>query len=77
MQRGLTAPPVQITGSTRAPGRFSLQVPTARAKAYYLQYRDSLADTRWTPLPPVPGDGTVKALSDTQTAALQRFYRVW
>jgi hypothetical protein len=76
VRRGLATPSFQISGTRRYNGACSLQVPTVRGKSYFLQYHDVLDDSRWTPLPPVPGDGAMKTLSDSQPAP-RRFYRVW
>jgi hypothetical protein len=51
-------------------------VPTIVGKTYILEYTDSLPADSWTPLPGVPGDGTVKILSDPSPKAQQRFYRL-
>ncbi len=55
---------------------FRLSVRTVRGRSYRLESTDSLATIAWTLLPPVPGDGTVKVLSDSNSTASQRFYRV-
>ncbi len=44
---------------------------------YTLEYKLSLDDTNWTPLPPpVTGDGNLLELHDTDPLAASRFYRV-
>ena len=74
---GLAAAPVQVSTPLRSEGTFSLQVPSLRGKNYYLQYRDALGNPGWTLLPPMPGDGTVKTLTDERATVPQCFYRVW
>jgi hypothetical protein len=44
---------------------------------YTLQFKNSLGDTTWTPIPPaVPGTGSVILLLDPSATAPMRFYRV-
>ena len=68
---------MQITNVQRGNGVFSLDVPTVRGKNHYLQYANALNGGWWTPGLPVPGDGTVKTLTDFGATGSQRFYRVW
>ena len=58
-------------------GRFTLEQPTVRGRSYRLEYTASLAGSDWQLLPPVPGDGTVRTLTDPHASAPQRFYRVY
>jgi hypothetical protein len=41
-----------------------------------LQFKNALSDTNWTALPSVPGDGTVKTMTDNSATVARRFYRV-
>jgi alpha-tubulin suppressor-like RCC1 family protein len=58
-------------------GRFTLAQPTVRGRSYRLEHTAVLAGSDWQLLPPVPGDGTVRTLTDPQASAPQRFYRVY
>jgi hypothetical protein len=58
------------------PGQFSLNLSTLSGRIYYLLYTDSLTGNRWTALPPVPGNGRIRTLTDPAAPAPQRFYRV-
>jgi hypothetical protein len=57
-------------------GAFGLTIPTEIGKTYILEYTDVLPTKKWTALPSLGGDGTVKTLSDPAPAPQQRFYRV-
>jgi len=74
---GLSASPVQTQNPAWGEGAFSAQVPTLRGKTYYLQHRDSLSSPQWMMRPPVPGDGTLRTLVDSDATVPQRFYRIW
>jgi hypothetical protein len=64
--------PVFLNGGTQ----FGLSVSTASGRAYVLEYKNTLTDSQWTPLPGVAGDGTVKVLIDPDPTVAHRFYRV-
>ena len=56
---------------------FRLSLLTFSGSTNVLEFKNALADGNWTPiLPGVPGDGTVKALTDPSATGPQRFYRV-
>jgi alpha-tubulin suppressor-like RCC1 family protein len=55
---------------------FSVDVPTDSGKVYRLEYKNSLADTTWTPLPLVAGNGRARTFTDTTKVAVHRFYRL-
>lgn len=57
-------------------GSFSVSVPTVRGRHYRLEYKDSLDEVRWTMLPPLPGDGTVRLLTDYGASSQGRYYRL-
>ncbi len=67
---------LRLTPATLGSTAFGVAVPTVAGKNYILEYTDSLPATQWTALPAVPGDGTVKTLSDPSPKAQQRFYRL-
>src|SRR5204863_175263 len=75
--QGLSASSMEITNVHRDNGVFSLDVPTVRGKNHYLQYRDATTGGSWTSGLPVPGEGTVKTLTDPGATGSRRFYRVW
>jgi hypothetical protein len=56
--------------------KFYVAIPTTQGRSYVLEFKNSLQDANWTMLPPVPGDGTMKTLTDSSANASQRFYRV-
>ena len=71
------APPtlqVPITAYTRSATNFSCLVATQSGRVYRLEYKNSLVEEKWTPLPLVAGNGGAQAL--TAVATSQRFYRV-
>jgi len=74
---GLAAPQFRSNVGIHGVGLFSVEVPTIRGKTYYLQYRDSLSTSQWMMRPPVPGDGSIRTLTDPDANGPQRFYRVW
>lgn len=74
---GLSSSPMQITNAHWNNGVFSMDVHTVCGKNHYLEYADTLDSKWWTPGLPVPGDGTVKTLTDYGATGNQRFYRIW
>lgn len=61
----------------RTNNTFRLSLLTFSGSTYVLEFKNVLADGDWTAiLPGVPGDGTVKALTDPSATGSQRFYRV-
>ena len=74
---GLATSPMQMTNVQKGSGVFSVQVPTVRGKNHYLQYRDVPNSGWWMSGLPVPGNGTVKTLTDPGASGAQRCYRVW
>lgn len=55
---------------------FSVSVPTQNGRVYALEYKDSLEDIEWIPLPLVAGNGHERTLRDPTAKGTQRFYRV-
>jgi hypothetical protein len=68
---GLRLNPAAITSTA-----FGVAVPTVVGRNYILEYTESLSAEEWIALPPVPGDGTLKTLSDPSPKSQQRFYRL-
>ena len=71
-----TFPAPILFNPKRFPNRFEVSVATQNGKNYSLQYRDSISTTNWTPLPSIPGDGTIKTLTNSSPPITNRFYRV-
>lgn len=73
------SPPL-ITTSLSSPALttegFSVSIPTQSGGVYALEYKNSLADALWTPLPLVAGTGHERTLTDPTVKRAQRFYRV-
>ncbi len=57
-------------------GLFNCSVPTQSGRVYRLEYKNSLADAAWRPLPLAAGNGRVQVLRDAMAAGAQRFYRI-
>jgi hypothetical protein len=66
----------RLLAPARQAGGFSLLAQTVNRKSYVLEYKDSLADLNWTPLPAVPGNGGLLLLTDPNATGPRRFYRV-
>ena len=60
----------------RNDNEFSAEVPTRSGKVYALEYKNTLDEPVWTPLPLQAGDGSIKPLIDPTANGSQRFYRV-
>jgi hypothetical protein len=60
---------------------FSVQVPTARGKNYYLQYRDTTRNSQWQMAMlfpgPLPGNDKLRTFTDYSGGSTERYYRVW
>jgi hypothetical protein len=56
--------------------RFSAVFQTLHHRAYVLEFKTSAAETDWTALPPVLGNGSLRLLADPTAAAPRQFYRV-
>ena len=55
----------------------SITFPSVAGVSYVLDYKDSLDDPAWTPLPPATtATGSVMVLPDTNTPTASRYYRV-
>ena len=55
---------------------FTVSAATVRGRSYRLEFKDVLTDPNWKMLPPLPGDGTTRTLTDSTATASKRFYRV-
>ena len=65
----------QLLNSAFNNGVFSVSVLTQPNRSYVLQFKNSLADSNWTSLPPVAGDGGIKLLTDPAAGPPSRLYR--
>ncbi len=55
---------------------FSVSLPTQSGRVYALEYKNSLEDATWTPLPLVAGTGHERTLTDPAARGEQRFHSV-
>ena len=55
--------------------QINLSFSTVPAHTYFIEYADDAASASWLPLASVPGDGTLKVVSDV-IAGAQRLYRL-
>jgi alpha-tubulin suppressor-like RCC1 family protein len=69
-------PQAPLANPAWGPSGFSVSLPTRSGRVYLLEYKNSLADSNWTGLPLVAGNGGVITLSDPTANGSQRFYRV-
>ena len=76
--RVLVPPVINLAGSDVTPTNVSISLLSVAGLNYTLQFKNSLTDATWTPIPPViPGTGSVIILQDTNGASSPtRFYRV-
>jgi subtilisin-like proprotein convertase family protein len=70
---GPVAPIIQQ--SLISAGQFQFKFQTVTNHTYFVEYKTNLADALWSPLQTLPGDGTLKSISDPATSR-QRFYRI-
>jgi len=68
----LTVPAIRATVSQ---GKLQLTFPTHLDADYRVEYKPDLDGSPWLPLATVPGDGSLKSVSDPMTQA-RRFYRI-
>jgi alpha-tubulin suppressor-like RCC1 family protein len=73
---GSPPPALRLVTTAWAGGLFSVSLPTQNGRVYRLEYKNSLTDPAWTPLPLRVGNGAQQVLSDTTPPGTQRFYRV-
>jgi alpha-tubulin suppressor-like RCC1 family protein len=75
---GNSPPPAQVplTNPRMDAGGFSVSLPTQSGRVYALEYKNSLSDANWMPLPLVAGNSGTLTLMDTTATNAQRFYRV-
>jgi subtilisin family serine protease len=49
---------------------------TISGRTYLVQSKNSLDDTNWQVLQAIPGDGSIKTVTNSTTTAIQRYYRL-
>lgn len=72
-------PPSQFpppTNPVLSSGIFRVSVQSRAGRVYRLEYKNSLSDAAWTPLPLVAGTGITLMLTDAAAPSSQRFYRL-
>jgi hypothetical protein len=57
-------------------GNLTFSLQTAGGHTYTLEYKNSLTDSTWTTLQTFSGDGSMKTITNSLSAAPQRFYRI-
>ena len=72
MELKLISPLVTASASG---ANIQLSFPTLFGPTYQVLYKTNLTDATWTVLTSVPGDGTVKTVSDP-AGSTRRFYTV-
>ena len=71
-----TTPPANVMIEASLSGtNVVISFPTAVGFTYTVLTKNNLADPTWTPLISVPGDGSMKSVTDPATAA-KRYYRL-
>jgi PKD repeat protein len=55
---------------------FVFSFDTIANKTYTVQYKDSVEDSVWQPLQSIPGDGTLKTITNSVLSPATRFYRL-
>jgi alpha-tubulin suppressor-like RCC1 family protein len=73
---GTAGPKALLANSAWGPGGFRVSVSTISGKVYLLEYKNSLADSNWTGLPLIAGNGSVITLADPTANGSQRYYRL-
>jgi hypothetical protein len=72
-----SSPPPVITVISRPGVSVSIEMTTAPGLTYQLEYKNDLTDATWTPLPPpLPAGATTLILTDSNSPATKRFYRI-
>jgi hypothetical protein len=72
-----SSPPPVVTVISRPGVTVSIGMTAAPGLTYLLEYKNDLRDAVWTPLPPpLPAGATTLILTDTNSPATKRFYRI-
>ena len=67
---------VALTNYSKTANGFAVTMPAECGRVYRLEYKAALADSTWTGLPLVAGNGAMLTLTNSPTPDLQGFYRV-
>src|SRR5207244_2210263 len=73
---GTLGPTLSLTHPVCTQGVFTVSAATVRGRSYRLEFKDSVSDMSWKMVTPIPGDGTLKVLTDGTATGPKRFYRV-
>jgi alpha-tubulin suppressor-like RCC1 family protein len=76
VKAGPPAPQVSLRGPIWNANGLNFSLPTQSDRVYRLEYKHSLNDLEWTPMPLVAGNGGWLTLTDPAPNSSQRFYRV-
>jgi hypothetical protein len=69
-----TIPVISSPSLTGTALTFSFE--TISGRTYLVQYKASLDDTNWQVLQTIPGDGSIKTVTNSTTTAAQRYFRL-
>ena len=69
-------PPLRLLNPVCTNNVFCARVQTVSGRSYTLEFKDGPSQANWIALPPIPGNGTIKVVSDPAANMPQRFYRV-
>ena len=69
-------PAPTIFAPAKSGGNFIVSFQTEPGKTYTVQSVDAANASNWQSLPPVPGDGTVKTITDPAPNVPHRYYRL-
>ncbi len=70
-------PTVSISSLTKTGSTVTVSFLSANGLGHTLEFKNSLSDAVWTPIPPsVPGDGNVMSRTDLTATNVMRFYRI-
>ena len=76
IQIGSTHTQSNLLTAVRSLDNFDIPLLTQSGSVYRLEYKNSLSETMWTPLPLIAGNGKILVLTDSGASGPQRFYRV-
>ena len=68
--------PLRIESLTRSGANSAISFITRTGFSYTVEFKNSLSESQWQSLPPVPGTGGTVTVEDRSAAGTMRFYRV-
>jgi len=74
---GRAAPAPLLVLLTADGADFTFSFDTVAGVTYLVQFKDSLDDLLWQTSESVPGDGTLKTVTNSVSSSPQRFFRLW